>query len=206
MSDLYVPQNQNHGVRNVELRFSRATRVGDEPAAYPGHGPCLNFVGADNGNGYGQFAYKGGKYAHRYAWERVNGSIPDGLTVDHLCRNRRCCNVNHLELVSRNENYLRAVRLREECPNGHPYPKKYNGESRECQICRKETARRGGERRTRAWQGLPDRRLKYDQGELMVWVRKAAAREVAVSEAARQFGCPAKYMDKRVRRYRNEGR
>lgn len=202
----YVRQWHNKGVRNVERRFSRATETGTEPDAYPGHGPCLNYLGADNGNGYGQFSHPGGQYAHRYAWERTNGPIPKGMTVDHLCRNRRCCNVDHLELVTRTENYLRAVRLRDHCRNGHPYKRKYDGTSRVCEVCRKESAKRGGERRTRKGQGLPDRRVKYDQDEFMAWVKRAAAREVPVSVAAREFGCSAKYMDKRVRRFRREGR
>jgi hypothetical protein len=32
---------------------------------------------------------------HRFVWESVNGPVPDGMDVDHICRNRLCCNINH---------------------------------------------------------------------------------------------------------------
>lgn len=41
---------------------------------------------------------------HRYAWERENGRIQDGLEIDHICWNRACVNVDHLRLVTRSQN------------------------------------------------------------------------------------------------------
>lgn len=38
--------------------------------------------------------------AHRWAWEQEHGSIPDGLVIDHICRNRACCNPAHLRAVT----------------------------------------------------------------------------------------------------------
>lgn len=40
---------------------------------------------------------------HRYEWEEVNGEIPKGYEIDHLCKNRACCNVEHLQLLSSSE-------------------------------------------------------------------------------------------------------
>lgn len=47
--------------------------------------------------------------AHRYAYKEMFGSIPGGLDLDHLCRNRKCVNPAHLEPVTRQENVLRGV-------------------------------------------------------------------------------------------------
>lgn len=48
---------------------------------------------------------EGGKLVmrHRWFWELFNGPIPDDKEVDHLCKNRRCCNPNHLRLLERTE-------------------------------------------------------------------------------------------------------
>lgn len=36
---------------------------------------------------------------HRWFWELHNGKIPDEFEINHLCKNRRCCNVEHLECI-----------------------------------------------------------------------------------------------------------
>lgn len=73
---------------------------------------CRLWTGAISGNpgGYGQF-WVGGKLvgAHRWAYEHEIGPIPDGLTLDHLCRVRACVEVTHLEPVTLRENILRGV-------------------------------------------------------------------------------------------------
>jgi len=51
-------------------------------------------------------------YAHRVYWERVNGPIPKGLDLDHLCRVRACCNPAHTEPVTRAENLRRGCRTK----------------------------------------------------------------------------------------------
>lgn len=51
-------------------------------------------------------------YLHRYYWELRNGPIPDGYQIDHLCRNRWCINLKHLEAVTQEENIRRALPYR----------------------------------------------------------------------------------------------
>ena len=65
---------------------------------------------------------------HRVMWEKWHGkSIPEGMTIDHLCRNRACFNPLHLEVVTLRENILRGESLaaanakKTRCPRGHAY-------------------------------------------------------------------------------------
>jgi hypothetical protein len=94
---------------------------------------CWVWQGCRDRDGYGRFYShtEGGKkrrmHAHRFAYEQCRGAIPAGLVLDHLCRNRACCNPAHLEIVSHRVNNLRgesfAARNAREthCPQGHPY-------------------------------------------------------------------------------------
>lgn len=97
-------------------------------------GDCWLWKGRDvTTNGYGRFTFRHGKYdqrramAHRWAWEEAYGPIPEGLTLDHLCRTPLCVRPTHMEPISMRENILRsdnpmAVNARKtECPQGHPY-------------------------------------------------------------------------------------
>lgn len=69
---------------------------------------CWLWTGATNGKGYGVLAVnvKVQYYAHRRAWEFVNGPIPDGLHVLHRCDVTLCCNPAHLSLGTQRDNNL----------------------------------------------------------------------------------------------------
>lgn len=92
-------------------------------------GPCWPWIMAKDHLGYGVWR-KGGwsesRMAHRRMYELIVGRIPEGLTLDHLCRNRSCVNPDHLEPVELRENILRgdnpcAQNARKtHCPRGHP--------------------------------------------------------------------------------------
>lgn len=69
---------------------------------------------------YARTTIKGkNKYAHRIAYEFAFGKIPDDMTIDHLCRNKSCINVAHMEVVSRGENTKRRFIYQTHCKNGH---------------------------------------------------------------------------------------
>ena len=88
-------------------------------------GQCLVWTASLKGDGYGQFWFGTTvTRAHRWAYEYLMGPVPDGLEIDHLCRNRACVNVAHLEAVTHRENVLRGRSAKSEkthCPSGHPY-------------------------------------------------------------------------------------
>ena len=63
--------------------------------------------------GYGQFKFnRKNMGAHRFSYEQERGKIPAGLTIDHLCRNRKCVNPSHLEAVTNQENLLRGKHIK----------------------------------------------------------------------------------------------
>ena len=94
-------------------------------------GECIEWPGfVSRHTGYGSVSLNGQTVgAHRAAYELVYGKIPDGLVIDHLCRNRRCINPLHLEAVTQSENIKRMWRTRARswrdrqpplsCPVGH---------------------------------------------------------------------------------------
>lgn len=73
---------------------------------------CIVWTGALNSRGYGCFAIAGKSYlAHRIAYEDAHGPIDEGMTIDHLCSQKRCVNPDHLEMVTRGENNRRGHSL-----------------------------------------------------------------------------------------------
>lgn len=70
---------------------------------------CWNWTSSISVSGYGVFGMKRiASGAHRFAYEDAYEPIPAGKTIDHKCRNRRCVNPEHLEVVSIGENLRRG--------------------------------------------------------------------------------------------------
>ena len=66
--------------------------------------PCWEFTGSLV-RGYGHMTYDSKNYlTHRISYEHHNGPIPEGMEVDHICCNRKCCNPDHLDAVTHEEN------------------------------------------------------------------------------------------------------
>lgn len=111
---------------------------------------CWNWTGARDVTGYGRFGYYEGNGpcrtlgAHRVAYLLLVGQIPDGLQLDHLCRNPKCVNPAHLEPVTGRENTLRgntipaACAKKTHCLRGHPFDEDntyFHKGVRHCRTC-----------------------------------------------------------------------
>lgn len=130
---------------------------------------CWPWLGA-LASGYGSLSVRGtSRQAHRVGYELMVGPVPEGLQLDHLCRNRACCNPAHLEPVTLRENVRRGAAVRTgyqpgrvkvsptrktHCRNGHAFTAENtyvwpNGQRRRCLTCharehREARARRSG--------------------------------------------------------------
>ena len=107
---------------------------------------CWPWQGSQTNGGYGHFSVLDKEVmAHRWAYEEEVGPIPDGLTLDHLCRTRLCVNFRHLEPVTGKVNILRgnspaAQNARKtHCKRGHGFTPAntyvWRGGERKCREC-----------------------------------------------------------------------
>ena len=119
---------------------------------------CWNWTASTNGR-YGVIRTpdRGGQVAHRVMWEETVGLVPEGLELDHLCKNKLCVNPDHLEPVTRAENIRRGTahdKAREyfaaitHCRYGHEYDEAntayYTSEGyrkRHCRACSRRRSR-----------------------------------------------------------------
>lgn len=106
--------------------------------------PCWNWIGALNHHDYGVYTYDFiTHYAHRFVYEYLIGKIPKGKQIDHLCRNPRCVNPEHLEPVTSLENSRRGLKsgnaIKTHCKRGHeftPENSRYWKSGNGAKVCR----------------------------------------------------------------------
>ncbi len=127
---------------------------------------CWIWKACQTPHGYGQFSVAGRiVMAHRFAYEVLVGPIPDGHVIDHLCRNRGCVNVAHMEVTDHRTNILRGTgysarkAAQTTCKAGHVFDehntrlqKSKTHVSRICRECRRAYSR--------DWERLRRRRRK----------------------------------------------
>ena len=129
--------------KNADLRKMPIIRVTE--------GQCWE-AASEMERGYKRVSIGGKSYrAHRWFWVEMGNRMEAGKELDHLCRNRACCNPNHLELVTHDINVYRGKsspannRLKTHCKNGHEFTEsntfiKKSGH-RNCRKCTRELRR-----------------------------------------------------------------
>jgi hypothetical protein len=118
---------------------------------------CFEWSGYIDKYGYPQ-ASMGDKPVriHRKVYEHFKGPVPEGRVIDHLCRNRKCCNPGHLRAATISENALNSDMVgkhelrKTHCPQGHSYSGDnlliHKDGKRRCRVCHIAKCRRAGKR------------------------------------------------------------
>lgn len=125
---------------------------------------CIAWIGTKKyGRTYGLFQLGNTNVrAHRLAFETLRGVVPDGLELDHLCRNPSCVNPDHLEPVTHAENVRRSASpagvnsRKTHCKRGHeftPENTRIASDGRVCRTCARVFSARGNARRKKASNG-----------------------------------------------------
>lgn len=139
------------GPYGIQKRFIENIRINLQTG-------CWDWQGKLNRDGYGYFTTDRKWWsAHKFFYVYIVGEVTEGLELDHLCRNRKCVNPEHLDPVTHLENVRRGDRVsREFCKNGHHLETvgiyKENGphgKTKRCAECARIATRKYKENKTR---------------------------------------------------------
>lgn len=119
-------------------------------------GECWTWQGYRLPGGYGQIGVgaRRMRLAHRVSYVVFKGNIPDGLEIDHICRNTSCINPHHLEAVTSSTNARRGNTIarknaaKTHCKHGHEFTAEntilHKGKYRNCKTCVRASKRKHG--------------------------------------------------------------
>ena len=142
-----------HGITPGWNWRPEAARFWEKVEKEEGAGGCWLWTGGQARGGYGSFKRDQRQFgpgsmvvAHRWAWEAMRGSIPEGMLLDHVCRVRLCVNPEHLRVVTPRVNAVENNRgpaaenaRKTHCPHGHEYSPEntYRDKRgrRHCRVC-----------------------------------------------------------------------
>src|SRR3990170_2373777 len=106
-------------VKSIAIRFWNKVNKTDT---------CWFWTGARNNMGYGQITlghrFEGKGLAHRIAWELINGQLPNGAVLCHICDNPSCVRPDHMFLGTKADNSADMVsKGRSICGEAHCFAK-----------------------------------------------------------------------------------
>lgn len=140
----------------MKIKFEQAAKSQPISKKLTEFGECWEWTGARDYQGYGIVENSPWRFSHRMFYHIEHRGLSEKLEIDHLCRNRSCCNPAHLEAVTHAENTLRGIgptainAKKTHCAKGHEFTSDNtifrNGGGRRCRacnnanVCRKKSA------------------------------------------------------------------
>ena len=119
-----------------KLLISDASRLRSKTVFDP-RSFCWNWQARIDRHGYGYFKMRGKSWlAHRASYTLFKCDIPAEMPIDHLCRNTRCVNPAHLEVVTHKENRVRQAAAQTHCVRGHEFSMPNTVMVRGARVCR----------------------------------------------------------------------
>lgn len=122
-------------MQELPQRIASKIAKGDTPAHAPHLGACWEWTAART-NGYGKTLFDGQmRNTHRVVFMLLIRPLSTKEHLDHLCKNKGCCNPEHLEVVTPSGNALRYWDTIKTCKNGHERTPSNTLPGKGCRAC-----------------------------------------------------------------------